>query len=197
MEQGSRLNLCVSGGETIVFLLGAFTGDFCRGHLPFIYMVGSFFLTVTFVIWQFLFDYITTGMVIAFFVGCGISVGNTYVYATSEEVMLLEGGVAYPSTKVAGAFGMLLAPELSGFLIDNLGYRGFFVSMALVSAANMALFVAVNWFLLYRVQRGQGYTEMEEVQHKELTDEERKKEEERMKLEEDKTDVLNEKPCRY
>ncbi len=197
VERGSSLNMCVAAGETVMFLLGAFTGDKCRGYLPFIYMIGSFFLTVMFVIWQFVFDMLTTDKFIAFFVGCGISVGNTFVYATSEEVMLLEGGVAYPSTKMAGAFGMVLAPELSGFLVDQLGYRGFFLSMSLVSSANMALFIGVNWLLLYRAERSQGYTEMEEVTPKEMTEEEKKAEQERLKKEGDKSDVLVEKPCPY
>ena len=163
VEAGSRLALVFSTGECVTFAWGLIVGDKLRGRLPFVYMVSAFCSTVALVIWQFVYQISSLNFTFAFFCGAFMSVCNTFLYATAEEMLLIDGGVAYPVTKMGAAAGMLLSPGFSGYAIDRLGYGGFFMVMAVISSINMAMLIAANWFLLfYRSDYCEGERRVEE-----------------------------------
>uniref|UniRef100_A0A5K3F2K6 MFS domain-containing protein n=1 Tax=Mesocestoides corti TaxID=53468 RepID=A0A5K3F2K6_MESCO len=156
IQEGSKVNLYFGIGESIVFTVGALIGDKIRGRLPIFYMVGAAIAAIILLVMQSLYKDVTTVLVLAGFLGAAVGTGNTFLYATSEEVMLIHGSVAFPMTKSIAGVGMLLAPFLSGTVIDMFSFRGFFISMAVLVCFRVLLFIAIC-IILWRkkIQRSQ------------------------------------------
>ncbi|CAH8468049.1 unnamed protein product [Schistosoma mattheei] len=125
---GARVNLYFGIGESVIFTLGALIGDRIRGYLAVAYFIGALFAALFLVIMQNTYEDLNVVYVLAGFTGATVGVGNTFLYATSEEIMMVHGSIAFPMTKMIAGIGMLLAPLFSGAIIDGFGYGGFFIT---------------------------------------------------------------------
>lgn len=141
--QGSRVNLFFGIGESVIFTAGALIGDRIRGYLALFYMVGALSGAVILLIMQHIYKNVKTVLALTGFLGAAVGTGNTFLYATSEEVMQIHGSVAFPMTKMIAGIGMLMAPLLSGTVIDTISFRGFFISMAVLVCIRGILFIAI------------------------------------------------------
>nr|CDS35194.1 monocarboxylate transporter [Hymenolepis microstoma] len=140
---GSKVNLYFGIGESLIFTGGALIGDRIRGYLALFYMVGALSGAVILLIMQRLYQNVKAVLVLAGFLGAAVGTGNTFLYATSEEVMQIHGSVAFPMTKMIAGIGMLLAPLLSGTVIDTFSFKGFFISMAVLVCIRGGLFIII------------------------------------------------------
>ncbi|KAM7533341.1 hypothetical protein Aperf_G00000127446 [Anoplocephala perfoliata] len=140
---GSRVNLFFGIGESVIFTAGALIGDRIRGYLALFYMVGALFGAVILLIMQRNYKNIKIVLALTGFLGAAVGTGNTFLYATSEEVMQIHGSIAFPMTKMIAGIGMLLAPLLSGTVIDAISFRGYFISMAVLVCIRGAIFVVI------------------------------------------------------
>lgn len=143
IEQGSKVNLYFGIGESLIFTAGALIGDRMRGYLPLFYMVGAASAAIILLIMQSIYKNVKGVLILAGFLGAAVGTGNTFLYATSEEVMLIHGSVAFPMTKMIAGIGMLLAPLLSGTVIDTFSFRGYFISMAILVCIRGVLFIII------------------------------------------------------
>ncbi|VDQ02331.1 unnamed protein product [Trichobilharzia regenti] len=144
---GARVNLYFGVGESVVFTIGALIGDRIRGYLAFAYFIGASFAALFLIIMQKTYEDINVVYILAGFTGATVGVGNTFLYATSEEVMLVHGSIAFPMTKMIAGIGMLLAPLFSGAIIDGFGYGGFFISMAVLVTIRVVLLGFICYIL--------------------------------------------------
>ncbi|CAH8828020.1 unnamed protein product [Trichobilharzia szidati] len=144
---GARVNLYFGVGESVVFTIGALIGDRIRGYLAFAYFIGASFAALFLIIMQKTYEDINVVYILAGFTGATVGVGNTFLYATSEEVMLVHGSIAFPMTKMIAGIGMLLAPLFSGAIIDGFGYGGFFISMAVLVTIRVILLGFICYIL--------------------------------------------------
>lgn len=140
---GSKVNLYFGIGESLIFTAGAFVGDRIRGHLAIFYMIGALSGAVILLIMQSMYQNLKAVLVLAGFLGAAVGSGNTFLYATSEEVMQIHGSVAFPMTKMIAGIGMLFAPLLSGTVIDTFSFKGFFISMAVLVCIRGFLFIGI------------------------------------------------------
>ncbi|CAH8571297.1 unnamed protein product [Dicrocoelium dendriticum] len=145
--RGARVNLYFGLGESLVFTVGALIGDKIRGHLVFVYLIGAAFAAAFLIIENRSYTNITVVYVLSGFTGASVGVGNTFLYATAEEVMLVHGSIAFPMTKMLAGIGMLIAPAFSGAIIDSFGYEAFFVSMAVLVSVRVGLLILI-WLIL-------------------------------------------------
>lgn len=143
IEQGSKVNLYFGVGESLIFTAGALIGDRIRGRLPLFYMIGAASGAVILLIMQKVYANVKAVLTLAGFLGAAVGTGNTFLYATAEEVMMIHGSVAFPMTKMIAGVGMLLAPLLSGTVIDTFSFRGFFISMAILMCIRGVLFIII------------------------------------------------------
>ncbi|TPP64432.1 Monocarboxylate transporter [Fasciola gigantica] len=150
--RGAKVNLYFGIGESLVFTVGAFIGDRIRGYLPLTYLIGAGFAAVFLLIVQTTYTDINVVYILAGFTGGAVGVGNTFLYATAEEVMLVHGSIAFPMTKMVAGIGMLIAPAFSGAVIDGYGYRGFFISMAVLVCLRVGL-LTVICIILHRKKK--------------------------------------------
>ncbi|CAH8477914.1 unnamed protein product [Schistosoma haematobium] len=144
---GARVNLYFGIGESVVFTLGALIGDRIRGYLAVAYFIGALFAALFLVIMQNTYEDLNVVYVLAGFTGATVGVGNTFLYATSEEIMMVHGSIAFPMTKMIAGIGMLLAPLFSGAIIDGFGYGGFFISMAILVSIRAILLGLICYIL--------------------------------------------------
>ncbi|KAK4473806.1 hypothetical protein MN116_003140 [Schistosoma mekongi] len=149
---GARVNLYFGIGESVVFTVGALIGDRIRGYLAFVYFIGASFAALFLLIMQNTYEDINVVYVLAGFTGATVGVGNTFLYATSEEIMLVHGSIAFPMTKMIAGIGMLLAPLFSGAIIDGFGYGGFFISMAVLVSIRVIL-LGLICYILHRKKK--------------------------------------------
>ncbi|CAH8462759.1 unnamed protein product [Heterobilharzia americana] len=162
LVMGARVNLYFGIGESVVFTIGALIGDRIRGHLATAYFIGALFAALFLLIMQKTYEDINVVYILAGFTGATVGVGNTFLYATSEEVMLVHGSIAFPMTKMIAGIGMLLAPLFSGAIIDGFGYGGFFISMAILVSIRVIL-LGIICFILHRRKKLILATENEEL----------------------------------
>ncbi|KAA3680069.1 uncharacterized protein DEA37_0013706 [Paragonimus westermani] len=148
--RGAKVNLYFGIGESFVFTVGALIGDRIRGHLPLVYLIGAAFAALFLFIVQRSYTDINVIYLLAGFTGAAVGVGNTFLYATAEEVMLVHGSIAFPMTKMVAGVGMLIAPVFSGGVIDKFGYRGFFISMAVLVLLRVILLAVICFVLRYK-----------------------------------------------
>ncbi|VDP66060.1 unnamed protein product [Echinostoma caproni] len=160
--RGAKVNLYFGIGESLIFTIGALIGDRIRGYLPLTYLIGAAFAALFLLIVQKSYTDINVVYVLAGFTGGAVGVGNTFLYATAEEVMLVHGSIAFPMTKMIAGIGMLVAPALSGSIIDGYGYRGFFISMAVLVCLRVALLTLICIILHRKKQKFM----LEEMQRK-------------------------------
>ncbi|CAH8453187.1 unnamed protein product [Schistosoma rodhaini] len=147
LVMGARVNLYFGIGESVVFTLGALIGDRIRGYLAYAYLIGALFAALFLVIMQNTYEDLNVVYVLAGFTGATVGVGNTFLYATSEEIMMVHGSIAFPMTKMIAGIGMLLAPLFSGAIIDGFGYGGFFISMAILVSIRAILLGFICYIL--------------------------------------------------
>ncbi|GAA37003.2 monocarboxylate transporter 9 [Clonorchis sinensis] len=141
--RGAKVNLYFGIGESIIFTIGALIGDRIRGKLPIVYLIGAGFSALFLIIVQRSYTDINVVYVLSGLTGGAVGVGNTFLYATAEEVMLVHGSIAFPMTKMVAGVGMIIAPAFSGSVIDGYGYRGFFISMAILVSLRVVLLALV------------------------------------------------------
>ncbi|VEL38250.1 unnamed protein product [Protopolystoma xenopodis] len=153
LNRGSRINIYFSLGESIIFTLGALLGDQIRGHLAISYFIGAIFAAILLLILQSTYADVEVVTVLASFLGASVGVGNTFLYATAEEVMLVHGSIAFPMTKMIAGIGMLLAPLFSGLVIDRYNFGGFFLCMSILVSIRVVLLIGVNLILLRKKRR--------------------------------------------
>lgn len=159
---GSKVNLYFGIGESLIFTFGALIGDRIRGYLALFYMVGALSGAVILLIMQRMYQNVKAVLGLAGFLGAAVGTGNTFLYATSEEVMQIHGSVAFPMTKMVAGIGMLLAPLLSGTVIDTFSFKGFFISMAVLVCIRGALFIIIC-IVLWRKRINQNRKRCERV----------------------------------
>lgn len=147
IQQGSKINFYFGIGESLVFTLGALVGDRIRGYLPLAYLIGAILSAILAIIMQKYYVDIEALLVLSGFLGVGIGSGNMFLYATSEEVMLVHGSIAFPMTKMIAGVGMMFAPLLSGVIIDSFKFKGFFISMCVLICLRVGLLIGVNIIL--------------------------------------------------
>nr|VZI48673.1 unnamed protein product [Spirometra erinaceieuropaei] len=156
IKRGSKINLYFGAGESAIFTAGALIGDRIRGYLPLTYLVGAVLAAMLLMFAQTYYKNITAVLIIGGFLGAAIGSANTFLYATAEEVMLVHGSIAFPMTKMIAGIGMSLAPLLSGLIIDQSGFRGFFISMTVLVCIRAVLLLGINIILWRkRIQRSQ------------------------------------------
>ena len=164
--QGSKVNLYFGIGESIIFTAGALIGDRIRGRLPLFYMIGAASGAAILLIMQSIYANVKAVLTLAGFLGAAVGTGNTFLYATAEEVMMIHGSVAFPMTKMIAGIGMLLAPLLSGAIIDKFSFSGFFVSMAVLMCLRCVLFLIIC-IMLWRKKIIQNRKRQEEEKEQE------------------------------
>ncbi|KAL3313295.1 hypothetical protein Ciccas_008104 [Cichlidogyrus casuarinus] len=168
--QAARISVFFGIGESAIFTFGALVGDKIRGYLPLTYLVGACFAALFLLIIQQTYTDITVLSVLSGFVGASIGVGNTFLYAASEEIMLIHGSVSFPVTKMIAGVGMILSPLLSGTIIDLFAFRGFFISMAILVCIRVVLLIGIN-ILLWRkklmvlAQISMNHEDIEDLNH--------------------------------
>lgn len=143
IQQGSKVNLYFGIGESLVFTLGAFVGDKIRGHLAKTYLVGAVAAAGILLIMQRFYRDVTTVLILSGFLGGAVGSGNTFLYATTEEVMRIHGSIAFPMTKMVAGIGMMISPLLSGTVIDAFSFSGFFISMTILVCLRVVLLVGI------------------------------------------------------
>jgi MFS family permease len=137
--------------ESVTFTFGVIFGDRLRGRLTVCYFIATLAATCLIFTAAFVMRNISAMLTLAFFIGAFVGVGNTCVYAVSEEVMRIHGSIGFPSTKMMAAVGLFLAPQFSGFMIDAFGFQKFFICQGILTGCRCVLQVAIL-FILHRKQ---------------------------------------------